>query len=558
MLHARAQYDILDWLNIAGRVRMDNTYSTNQRKLYASTSQLFTNSPKGSYGKTVETYNQTYADVMMNINKTFGEDYSLTANVGSSFEDHYTTSVGIGGRLMTVPNLFSTHNVYPEGSGGESYRRTRNIAVFASTELGWRNMLYLSATGRTDWASQLVSNGKTPAIFYPSVGLSGVISEMATMPSFISYLKVRASYTEVGSPITQVGITPGTVTDPMSGGVINPISTYPYPDFKPERTKSYEFGINSRFFNGKVSFDATLYQSNTYNQTFLSSMSPASGYSGFYVQAGNVMNRGAELALGYDDTFGKFNYGTNLTFTANRNKIVEMVHNYTNPIDNSVFSITELTLSEAGGVYLREGYSMSDVFTQGILQRGRDGKLIPEGNGFKVDRSQRIRVGSIDPDFMMGWFNSFGYNNISLRVLLTGRFGGVVSSNTQAFMDEFGVSKVTEEARNNGGVMVDGELYDAERYYNTVGGQRLGAYYTYDATNIRLQELSLTYALPKRWLGNVFENASISLIGRNLLMIYRAAPYDSDMTSSTGTYNRGDFFMPPSLRSLGFGVKFDL
>ncbi|MFA7140332.1 MAG: SusC/RagA family TonB-linked outer membrane protein [Proteiniphilum sp.] len=559
MFHARAQYDILDWLNIAGRVRIDNTHSDIQRKLYASTTELHTKSPKGSYKRTAEVYNQTYADVMLNMNKAFGENYSLTANIGSSFEDYYTTSVGIGGRLFTVPNLFSAANLNPSEPGAEEfYRRTRNIALFASAELGWKNMLYLSATGRTDWASQLVSNGKTPSIFYPSMGLSGVISEMAQLPDFITYLKVRTSYTEVGSPITQVGITPGTITDEMSGGVIKPISTYPFPDFKPERTKSYEAGINARFWQGKINFDATVYQSNTYNQTFLSSMSKASGYSGFYVQAGNVRNRGVELALGYNDLFGNIHYGTNLTFTANQNKIVEMVHDYTNPIDQSTFSITELTLKEAGDVYLREGYSMSDVFVRGILQRGRDGKLIPEGNGFQVDESQRMKIGSVDPDFTMGWYNNFGYKNISLGVLITGRYGGVVTSTTQAFLDAYGVSQASAQARENGGVMVDGQLYDAERYYNTIGGRRLGAYYAYDASNIRLQELSLSYSLPKKWLGDIFTNASVSLIGRNLLMFYRAAPFDSDMTSSTGTYSRGDYFMPPSLRSLGFSVKFSL
>ncbi len=144
---------------------------------------------------------------------------------------------------------------------------------------------------------------------------------MVKLPDFFTYLKVRASYTEVGSPITQVGITPGTITDQMNGGVINPISTYPYPDFKPERTKSYELGINAHFWGGCITFDGTFYQSNTYNQTFLSSMSPATGYSGFYIQAGNVRNRGVEMSLGFNDTFGKVKYSTHLTYTANRNKL---------------------------------------------------------------------------------------------------------------------------------------------------------------------------------------------------------------------------------------------
>lgn len=558
MMHARLQYDILDWLNIAGRVRLDKTHTQEERKLYASTLELFTGSSKGSYTDKEEFYTQTYADVMANVNKSFG-DFVLTANVGGSFEDHYTRSVSIGGKLMTVPNLFSIANVDPSvGAGKQAYHRTRNLAVFASAELGWKNMLYLTATGRTDWASQLVSNGTTEGIFYPSVGLSGIISEMVKLPDFVSYLKLRASYTEVGSPISQIGITPGTITDEMVGGVINPISTYPYPDFKPERTKSYEVGINARFWDGRITFDGTFYKSNTYNQTFLSSMSAASGYSGFYVQAGNVRNMGVELALGFNEKFGKVGYSTHLTYTANRNKILEMVHDYRNPVDNSSVNITELTLTEAGGVYVREGYSMSDIFVTGILQRGRDGKLIEEGNSYKVDFSQRVRLGSADPDFTMGWRHDFNYKNVSLGLMFTGRFGGIVTSQTQAFMDAFGVSKVSADAREAGGVWLDGHQYDAERYYNTVGGQGLMAYYAYDATNVRLSELSLTYSLPKKWLGGIFDYANVSFIGRNLFMIYRAAPFDSDMTATTGTYSRSDFFMSPSLRNLGFSIKFGL
>lgn len=188
MLHARVQYDIFDWLNIAGRVRLDKTHSTEERKLHASTLELYTGSSKGSYTNKEEFYTQTYADVMANINKRFGTDFSLTANVGGSFEDHYTRSIDVGGKLMTVPNLFSLANVEPaSGKRDQGYLRTRNVAFFASAELGWKNMLYLSATGRCDWASQLVSNGDTPCIFYPSIGLSGIISEMVKLPEFISY-----------------------------------------------------------------------------------------------------------------------------------------------------------------------------------------------------------------------------------------------------------------------------------------------------------------------------------------------------------------------------------
>ncbi len=559
MFSTRVQYDIFDWMNIAGRIRIDNTYSTIKNKFYATTRPLFTGdkdleTAKGSYGHTEERYKQTYGDVMLNINKAWEDQWSLTANFGASYEDHYTTGVGVGGRLKVIPNLFSAPNVDPDvtGGGSEKYHRTRNIAVFGSAEVGWRNMLYLSVTGRTDWASQLVSNGKTPAIFYPSIGLSGVINEMIQLPKAISYLKVRASFTEVGSPITQVGITPGTITYEIKDGVVNPISTYPFPDFRPERTRSWEAGLNARFFGGLLSLDATAYQSNTYNQTFLQEMSKGSGYTGFYVQAGDIRNRGIELALGFDKTWGRVHYTSGLTFTHNQNRVMKLVKGYKNPIDGTTFDIDVLQSPK----YMREGDSMSDIFVRGILVKGEDGRFIPEGDGFRIDRSQLIKAGKADPDFMMGWNNNLSLYGFNVSFLVSARVGGLVSSATQAMLDGFGVSKVSADARDAGGVVIDGETYDAKRYYTTIGLNRLAAYYLYDATNIKLQEVSIGYSIPKQFLGKYLTSASLSLIGRNLLTIYRAAPYDTEIVGGTGTYSAGgDNFMPPSMRSFGFNLK---
>ena len=255
MFYANVKYDILSWLNIAGRIRVDNTNTTSERKLHASTIKLHAQSDKGAYNRSMEEYQQTYADIMLNVNKNFG-NFNLTANAGFSYEDHLTTGMGIGGKLFTVPNLFSAYNFDPaSGPGSQSHTHTRNNSVFVSTELGYKSMLYLTLTGRQEWASQLV-NSDQPTYFYPSVGVSGVISEMVSLPKFISFWKMRASFAEVGGPINYIGLTPGTVTDPMKGGVINPISVYPFPNFKAEQTKSYELGTNLRLFNNKINIDA--------------------------------------------------------------------------------------------------------------------------------------------------------------------------------------------------------------------------------------------------------------------------------------------------------------
>ncbi|MRI64474.1 SusC/RagA family TonB-linked outer membrane protein [Ornithobacterium rhinotracheale] len=560
MLYSSLKYDITDWLNVTGRVRVDNTYTNLENKFSASTDRLFAISAKGFYSNSkIENY-QTYADFMANINKNFG-DFNLVANIGTSYDDRQRPEIGIGGPLRYIPNLFSANNFDPNlsGTGGQKSRHTRNIAVFGSAELGYKSMLYLTLTGRNDWASQLV-NSENPSIFYPSIGLSGVVSKMAKLPNFISFLKVRGSYTEVGSPITQLGVTPGTITYPLSPAAgLTPISTYPFPDFKAERTKSYEAGLNLKMFKNKFNLDLTLYHSNTYNQTFVSSLPASSGYSGFYVQAGDVQNEGIELAVGLDQNFGEFNWNTNLTYTRNINLIKELVRDYKNPIDGTLFNLNELYLKEQGNKYIREGDQISDVYVRGILSRDEDGNLIEGKSGlYEIDRSQLIKIGHTTPDFTIGWNNQFAYKNFNVGFVINGNFGGIVNSSTQAQLDAFGVSKVTAEARDNGGVNFKGKVYDAEKFYRTIGGEELMAYYTYDATNVRLQEASIGYSINgKKLLNNAVNRITLSLVGRNLWMIYNKAPFDPQLTASTGNYPGTEFFMTPSLRSFGFNVKVD-
>lgn len=183
-------------------------------------------------------------------------------------------------------------------------------------------MLYLTLTGRNDWNSRLV-NTNEESFFYPSVGLSAIISEMVNLPEFISYLKVRGSYTEVGAPISRSGLTPGTVTTPIIGGNLKPTGIYPFTDFKAERTKSYELGLSLRLWK-KFNAEVTYYKSNTYNQTFLGTLPESTGYKSIYLQAGNVENRGWEASFNYSDQFKSgWSVSSTLTFSKNINEIKE-------------------------------------------------------------------------------------------------------------------------------------------------------------------------------------------------------------------------------------------
>ena len=559
MFNAGLTYNIFDWLSVAGRIRLDKTFITSERKIYASSFNYFAKE-KGAYDYYDYKDHQTYIDAIANINKTFGK-FSLAANVGYSYSDYASLTRGYGGNLVLVPNKFSLNNINPTDSkireaGGDS--KVRNVAAFASAELGWRSMVYLTLTGRNDWNSRLV-NSSEESFFYPSVGLSGIISEMTKLPSFISYLKVRGSYTEVGSPVSRSGMTPGTITIPIVGGSLKSTDIYPFTDYKAERTKSYEFGLTARFWK-KLSFDFTWYKSNTYNQTFIGELPESSGYKAVYLQAGNVENRGVEMALGYSDNFGGLQWNSSLVYSKNVNEIKEMVKDYHHPLSPKPINIPEVS-KDNGRVLLKVGGSINDIYARKVLAKDNQGfvNVSPSG-GMNLETVEPIYLGKTTPDFTMGWNNNFTYKNFGLSFLINARFGGVVTSSTQALLDRFGVSKASADARDAGGVMIPNQgLYDAKKYYTLVatGENDLAGYYTYSATNVRLQELTLSYKFNSKLFNNVIKDLTLSFVATNPWMIYCKAPFDPELTASTGTYGQGnDYFMQPSLKSYGFSVKF--
>ena len=402
-------------------------------------------------------------------------------------------------------------------------------------------------------------NSSEESFFYPSVGLSSIISEMVKLPSCISYLKVRGSYTEVGSPVSRSGMTPGTITTPLVGGSLKSTDIYPFTDYKAERTKSYELGLTARFWQ-KLSFDFTWYKSNTYNQTFIGELPESSGYKAVYLQAGNVENRGIEMSLGYTDNFGGLQWNSSLVYSKNVNEIKEMVKDYHHPLSPKPINIPEVS-KDKGRVLLKVGGSINDIYARKVLAKDNQGfvNVSPSG-GINLETVDPIYLGKTTPDFTMGWNNTFTYKHFGLSFLINARFGGVVTSSTQALLDRFGVSKASADARDAGGVMLPNQgLYDAKKYYTLVatGETDLAGYYCYSATNVRLQELTLSYKFNPRWFNNVVRDLTLSFVATNPWMIYCKAPFDPELTSSTGTYGQGnDYFMQPSLKSYGFSLKF--
>lgn len=576
MLNAGLSYQILDWLNVQGRVRLDNSNNTYTEKFYATTNTQLTGlSDRGWYGITETNDKQLYADFLVNINKMFGEDWALTANIGGSISDVRSDALSVKGPISTgeepfageqpgLTNYFAVQNLSAKNTTHlqEGYRE-QTQSIFASAELGYKSTYYLTLTGRNDWPSQLAGQKSTSkSFFYPSVGASIVLSEL--MPNvdknYLSYLKVRGSFAKVGTAFPRYLANPRYEWDGSKWSIT---TQYPMYNLKPETTKSLEVGITMRFLKN-FDLDVTYYNAKTYNQTFNPKLS-VSGYSAMYIQTGAVRNQGVELSLGYKNTWNKFTWDTGLTYSMNRNKILELAKNAINPATGEPFSISQLDMGGLGEAkfFLREGGSMGDLYSTIDMKRDDHGYIYVDEDGAVSteniqDPDKYIKLGSVLPKGNLAWRNNFEWNRFNLGFLVSARLGGIVFSRTQSMLDYYGVSEATAEARDLGYVTINGnDRIDSEQWYQKISGEKtVPQYYTYSATNVRLQEISFGYTFARKMLRNVCD-IKVSLVGRNLWMIYKKAPFDPEAVASTDNFYQGiDYFMMPSLRNVGVNVSF--
>ena len=555
MFSANLNYKIFDWMNVVGRMRVDNSNDVYERKIAASSDQLFA-SEYGNYMNMKSGYKNTYGDAMAQINKRW-ENWGITANLGASFNHQTYEMTNYEGHLATVPNFFSFNNISKNGANTKAEQGgyiDNNQAVFATFQLGYMSWAYLDLTARNDWFSTLANtDNERSGFFYPSVGVSAVVSEIVDLSkAYISFLKVRASYSEVGNPpMRQITMPTYTIKD----GVVNTSSRLLNPDLKPERTKSVEVGMNLRMFQNLLNIDFTYYNSNTYNQFINYTMPPSTGYSNYMLNGGKVNNWGIEARLGVN---------ANLTFTMNRNKVVYLLPSgATNPITGEPISITEIEPFNPQGSYkmiVKEGGTLSDIYVTGLKMDYLGNVKVDANTGaIEADPNTWIKAGSAAPRFNWGWNNSFSWKGINLSFLIDARIGGEGVSATQAKMDYYGTSKTSAIVRDNGGVNINSGRVTAKDYYNVLGNGSTGvlANYVYSMTNVRLREATLGYTFPTKWFGNQIQNLTVSLIGKNLFMFHNKAPFDPELSASTGTYYQGfDYFMQPSVRSIGFSVKF--
>ena len=563
MMNVGLTYKLTDWMNVSGRIRIDNATNTFEKKYFASTNTTIAGA-NGQYAKIKTDDKQTYGDLMLNINKRFLQDkFSVVANIGASLSDIKQDQTGIDGPIADnlIPNVFNEYqiDVNREKRSPKGYHE-QTKSLFISVELGWNSQYYITVTGRNDWPSMLAGpHSNKSSFFYPSIGGSWIISETLKMPKAIDFLKVRGSFASVGIPFVREIANPKHEWDNNTKQWKSQ-TIYPIYDLKPETTNSWEVGLQARFLK-HFNLDVSLYWTKTFNQTFNPDISVSSGYSTLYIQTGNVSNNGIELAFGYNNKWGYFGWSSNYTFSSNRNRINELVRNYIHPETGAVINKDRLDVGGLGNAHfiLKEGGTLGDLYSLTDVMRDDKGRVYVDKDG-KVYRNNNvgdIKLGSVFPKANMAWRNDFSYKGFNLSAMVSARFGGIVYSATQAALDLYGVSEASAKARDNKYVKVNGNDHlNPESWYSTIGANDgIPQFYTYSATNVRLQEAGLSYTFKKKHFFGLGD-LTLSFIGRNLLMFYCKAPFDPETTATTGNYYQGiDKFMTPSTRNLGFNIK---
>ena len=572
--------DIYDGLSFQARLGMDFSKYESESKRYATTWLPASMETFGRYWWSFSKTTDLYTDFMLTYNKSFGDwDVSATAgyvghirkSYGKGTDVNATYYFGDREHISSIANYFSTAAGGP-GATSPSQSSDWNKGAVVTGQIGWKEMVYFDGSYRRDWyrAFRQFKDRGTPEDYgYFGFGANAIVSNIVKMPEWFNYLKYRASYSEVGNSI------PGTVfaagSTNYQTGAFSASQWATFKDPRPEKTASFETGFEALFLKNRLSLDVTYYNSTMSNLYLVGTN--ASGKS-IPMNSAKIRNQGIEATVGYDFKFGQLRWKTSYNLSYNDNKILRTAYDEKTGKENVIATYV-------GGVQVlyKEGGSMGDMYVTD-LKRDANGYYFVSDDGelsmeTESEKTYGKFVGNQNAKWQMGWSNTFTWKDLSLSFLINGRIGGKVLSMTESYLDGYGLSQRTADARlyaeknniyadpcygnNLLGIALNdgsGRVVPIDAYYNSVGGvtpQDIERY-LYSGTNFRLRELSLGYTFRNLFGQN--KNLSLSFIARNLFFIYKDAPVDPDVSLSTGTgLGAFEVFNMPSSRSFGFSLN---
>lgn len=606
----QGRFDIYDGLAFQARVSIDHSRYSAEGKTYATTWGPQAMNDFGTYYLSNNRTNEIYTDYLLSYNKQI-QDWSVSTTAGwvghvieSTNVNTYTNASFDTSQsyiLKELPTVINRFDPSSGGAGGTTKNTSSNWdkAALFTAQVGWKDMVYVDGSYRRDWYRtfrQFSALGTPDNYGYFGFGANAILSSLFNWKD--EYVKYRVSYSEVGNSIPNVLFNSVSI-DPRTGAA----SVLGYNNFWPipEKTRSFETGVETQFFNNRLNVDLTYYNAAMHNSYLTIAASNGKSQP---VNSGIIRNQGIEATVGYDwnNLIPGLRWKTSVNVSYNHNRVektyVEDGHN------------KEMALTVAGGkvqVNYKVGRPYGEMYVNDYTRwrddvyRDENGGLNSEGRGklihkagdiyindqgqpsfdgkkryvnsagnVRVDKGGErfgLNVGNMNSNVQLSWSNTFFYKNFSLYFLVNGRIGGKVVSLTEGYLDRLGVSERTGEARRHaeatGLKAADGswglainegrDIVNGRKYYEAVGSSS-AIDYIYDATNFRLRELSLGY----NWRNLLGEgkNLSVSVIARNLFFIYKKAPVDPDISLSTANGLGGfEIFNLPSARSFGVNVK---
>ena len=566
-----ASYDITDHLTATVRTGMD--YSSELRQLRrAYSSNRFAN---GGYAEHDVFYREVNTDFLINYTNQFN-DFNIDVSLGGNRLDQKAFTSQSQTTSLAQPGIFRLSNAASPIEVFEFESNKRINSFYGLAKIGYKDFLFLDVTGRNDWSSALATpfSVDNTSFFYPSVSSSFIVSKVVNLPEVISFAKLRASWAQVGNDTDPYQTTGAFVAQtPFNGQpTFSNSNTIANADLVPELTSSFEVGADLRFFNDQLRFDVSFYNALTKDQIISLPIGISSGYTQQVVNGGEVRSKGLEVIVGVSPVISQnFKWNSTLNFSTNRSTVESL------PQDEGRLTLAYSRIydSQNQTVFLQaeEGGRVGDLYGTGYL-KNENGDFILTDEGRYIPDNELQKLGNYNPDFMLGFNNQFNYKNWNMGFLLDWRQGGIIVSRTRAlgnvggqlaetaFRPETGI--VPEGVVNTG--TDDNPVYEAntvavsaESYYRQFYDRNHEENNTYDASFLKLRQLSIGYTFNNLSLFNQDATLSLSLIGKNLFAITENPHFDPEQLAvqGQGFISGVEDMSYATTRSIGFKAGFN-
>lgn len=589
--------DLTDWWWVSFRMGVDS-YTTQNENTIASGGAIKKDWQNGMYSENELRFRYLSTNLMTNFNKQFG-DFNFNLMLGTATDNTRTWTNYRRAWNFIIPDLFMFDNANDNNRAFQNKKsRKRLVGVYGEFRADWRNAIFLTVTGRNDWDSTLPTDSWS--YFYPSVSGAIAFTELMgdSRPDWLSFGKVRASWARVGKGTNPYATT--TSLWPVGefvGGITGSGNSWEQgnPTLKPEMTNSTEVGLELRFLQNRLKFDAAYYNNKTTDQIIIPRVAQSTGYILKAVNAGTVTNKGLEFSItGTPIQNENFTWEVGLNAAGNRGRVTDL------PDGIDYLYLTDVQYGSAKAASVNNGTFMAIIGNRWMRVTDESskyyGQLILDSNGMpRQDNAGNgiYEVGNREPKFTGGFNNTFYFKNFTFNMLWEFRVGGDVFNGTKYVMSNSGVSKwslnrdenLTIEGVRATGTDADGKTiyeevkntFEPDKSYVISGTELSGrnviknyytGYYNYETANwitkvnsLRLRTISLSYALPQSLLNKtkVIKAASLTATANNLLLFTN---YDGDpevAASGSGVGGSSsvgfDYLGVPATASFTFGVN---